>query len=554
MGHGEPVQLPAVRWLSPTELVRTGVTVLLGSTVAAYADKRDVMAGTTFAQGVPVYEAAGGGDGAGEFWFDVLCDTGDGFRAMATVATLLGAPEIAVDGQVLPRGRVLLLGGDEVYPVAGTLAYEQRLESPLDEQFVADPGTDPPTMYAIPGNHDWYDGLTAFLRVFCQGRHVAGWDTDQRRSYFALALPRGWWVLAIDIQLDTYVDATQLAWFREVVATIPDGDRIVLLTATPAWYGAQDGDDRSMDRLAFFLREVLGDRDLPIRLVLTGDTHHYAVYTLEHPEQEQVLVTAGHGGAYTSPTHFLPAALDVTTDLAAPGPRRATGTHRYVRGPRTFPTAATSRAEAVRVLWRLPLRNGLLLPLLVLLPALVIVPWVVGVPAVSVIAGVGIAAATYGFVMPQRAGRAPDRPRARSHDPGAGGRRRRHGRRRPARRPDGHRPRRARRGAAGEPRALDVPAARRARGQPQRALRRPEHRGPQGVPAPADRRRRDAHALRPRRGPGAAALAVVPGAGPALDAADAGGGAPGRRADRAPAVSVAGGHRPPATSRMLPVQ
>lgn len=405
MGHGEPVQLPAVRWLSPTELVRTGVTVLLGSTVAAYADKRDVMAGTTFAQGVPVYEAAGGGDGAGEFWFDVLCDTGDGFRAMATVATLLGAPEIAVDGQVLPRGRVLLLGGDEVYPVAGTLAYEQRLESPLDEQFVADPGADPPTMYAIPGNHDWYDGLTAFLRVFCQGRHVAGWDTDQRRSYFALALPRGWWVLAIDIQLDTYVDATQLAWFREVVATIPDGDRIVLLTATPAWYGAQDGDDRSMDRLAFFLREVLGDRDLPIRLVLTGDTHHYAVYTLEHPEQEQVLVTAGHGGAYTSPTHFLPAALDVTTDLAAPGPRRATGTHRYVRGPRTFPTAATSRAEAVRVLWRLPLRNGLLLPLLVLLPALVIVPWVVGVPAVSVIAGVGIAAATYGFVMPQRAGR-----------------------------------------------------------------------------------------------------------------------------------------------------
>ncbi|MEJ2885481.1 metallophosphoesterase family protein [Actinomycetospora aeridis] len=399
MGDEEPPQRPAVRWLSPTELVRTGVTVLLGSTVAAYADKRDVMAGTTFAQRVPEYR------GEGDFWFDFLCDTGDGFNAMATVATLLGARTVTVDGHALPRGSVLLMGGDEVYPVAGTVAYEERLEGPLEAQFVADPEHGPPTVYAIPGNHDWYDGLTAFLRVFCQGRHFAGWDTDQRRSYFALALPRGWWVLAIDIQLDTYVDATQLEWFRDVVASIPDGDRIVLLTATPAWYGAQDGDDRSMDRLAFFLRDVLGDRDLPVRLVLTGDTHHYAVYTLEHPDREQVLVTAGHGGAYTSPTHFLPETLDVTTDLAAPGPRRATGTHRYVRRPRTFPTIGRSRAEAFRVLWRLPLRNGLLLPLILLLQALVIVPWVIGIPAVSVIAAVAVAGGSYGFVVPQRAGR-----------------------------------------------------------------------------------------------------------------------------------------------------
>ncbi|GAA4929901.1 calcineurin-like phosphoesterase family protein [Actinomycetospora succinea] len=396
-----PRKLPAVRWLSPTELIRTGVTVLLGSTVAAYADKRDVMAGTTFAQHLAVYDVGDGED----FWFDFLCDTGDGFRAMATVATLLGAPEVAVDGEVLPRGRVLLMGGDEVYPVAGTLAYELRLESPLQEQFVDDPDGETPTVYAIPGNHDWYDGLTAFLRVFCQGRHFAGWNTDQRRSYFALALPRGWWVLAIDIQLDTYVDATQLEWFRDVVARIPDGDRLVLLTATPAWYGAQDGDDRSMDRLAFFLREVLGGRDLPIRLVLTGDTHHYAVYELDHPDHEQVLVTAGLGGAYTSPTHFLAPTLDVTTDLVDPGPQRATGTHRYVRGPHTFPTVRRSRAEAFKVLWRLPLRNGLLLPLLVLLPALVIVPWVLGVPAVSVIAGVAVAGGSYAFVVPQRAGR-----------------------------------------------------------------------------------------------------------------------------------------------------
>ncbi|MDD7916642.1 metallophosphoesterase [Actinomycetospora callitridis] len=406
----EPRTHPAVRWLSPTELARTGVTVALGSIVAAYADKRDVMSGTTFAQGVATHEA----DPDDDFWIDVLNDTGDGFRAMATVATLLGAPALTVDGEELPRGDVLLMGGDEIYPVAGVRAYEERLEGPLDAQFVPDPTRDAPTAYAIPGNHDWYDGLTAFLRVFCQGRDLAGWRTAQRRSYFALALPRGWWVLAVDIQLDTYVDATQLLWFREVVAGIPAGDRIILITAAPAWYAAQDGDDEAMDRLAFFLRDVLGDRDLPVRLVLTGDTHHYARYALRRPGEpgpgpdggeEQVLVTAGHGGAYTSPTHFLPPTLDVTTDLAEPGKVRATGTHRYVRGPHTFPTEAVSRAEARRVLWRLPMRNGLLLPLLVLVQALVIVPWVLRVPAVSVVAGVALAAGAFAFVVPQRAGR-----------------------------------------------------------------------------------------------------------------------------------------------------
>ena len=47
----------------------------------------------------------------------------------------------------------------------------------------------PPDMYALPGNHDWYDGLTSFMRLFCQGGWVGAWRTRQRRSYFAVKLP-----------------------------------------------------------------------------------------------------------------------------------------------------------------------------------------------------------------------------------------------------------------------------------------------------------------------------------------------------------------------------
>ena len=39
-------------------------------------------------------------------------------------------PELEVDGRVLPRGDVLLMGGDQVYPVANGDGYENRMKGP----------------------------------------------------------------------------------------------------------------------------------------------------------------------------------------------------------------------------------------------------------------------------------------------------------------------------------------------------------------------------------------------------------------------------------------
>jgi len=60
--------------------------------------------------------------------------------------------------------------------------------------------TPQPLMLALPGNHDWYDGLTSFLRLFTQGRMIGGWRTEQKRSYFTVQLPHRWWLYAVDIQ------------------------------------------------------------------------------------------------------------------------------------------------------------------------------------------------------------------------------------------------------------------------------------------------------------------------------------------------------------------
>jgi hypothetical protein len=349
------VRRPAVRWLSPTELFRTGIRVALAGAVGQFTDNREMQDGPSFEQGVFQHRA----DGA-DFWLDYVSDTGDGFDATYSVASMLGGDLTVPDdaGPGLRRGDVLIMGGDEVYPVGDAAAYEDRTTRVFAMASPADPEPRP-VVYAVPGNHDWYDGLTAFLRVFGQGEDFGSWRTQQARSYFVLQLPRNWWVLAIDIQLDTYIDKPQLDYFRRMcLEHIPDDASIILCTAKPSWY-AHDSTRESMQRLLYFLRHALGGKGRNVRLLLTGDAHHYSRYSALDGDHQ--LITAGHGGAYTSATHRLPEQISVPARLRDPEADPAE-TETYVREAATWPTQEDSRNQARGVLWRLVTRNGLLVP------------------------------------------------------------------------------------------------------------------------------------------------------------------------------------------------
>jgi hypothetical protein len=337
----------AVRWLSPRQLVRAAVSVGLADIFGVYADKRELQQGGVFTQGTFAH------DRADELWLDYVSDLGDGFDATYSVASLVAPDKLDVQGasEMLPRGEVLVLGGDEVYPVASAWAYEERTTR-VYEAALPETDGERPTLYAIPGNHDWYDGLTAFLRVFAQDDTIGAWRTAQRRSYFALRLPQRWWLLGVDIQLDTYIDAPQLEYFREVAAAIRPGDGIILCTAKPCWYEAARGDYGSHRRLGYFAEKVLGEHRHGIRLVLTGDEHHYARYT--RPETGQTLLTSGIGGAYTSATHLLDPRITIPP-LARPDGEDTTPVS-YDLAEDTWPTRAESRRLAWTV-FRLPFRN-----------------------------------------------------------------------------------------------------------------------------------------------------------------------------------------------------
>ena len=107
-------------WLSPSVLARSAAEVVLSGIFAGFADKRETEAGLS-AEMFACDPTA-----TGTYWFDYASDVGDGFDSTYTIASLMARDRLKVKGVETERGRVLVLGGDEVYPSAGEVAYRER--------------------------------------------------------------------------------------------------------------------------------------------------------------------------------------------------------------------------------------------------------------------------------------------------------------------------------------------------------------------------------------------------------------------------------------------
>ncbi|GAB3964792.1 metallophosphoesterase [Plantactinospora veratri] len=334
-----------VPWLAPLLLVSTGLRTLLAALFGAYLDKRELqnsLPGTVTRQIGP----------DGDLWLDFVADLGDGFNATYSVAYLLTRPELEVDGHRLPRGQMLLMGGDQVYPTASGEAYENRCKGPYQAALPQPPADGPaPALYAVPGNHDWYDGLTAFLRLFVRSRddNVGGWRTPQSRSYFAVELPSDWWLFGLDGQSGVYLDDPQLRYFEEAAQRLTAESRVIIAVPEPSWVKAVDK-PHEYDTIDYFIRTVIAPTGARVRLLLSGDLHHYARYT--GPDRD--LVTCGGGGAYLYPTHKLPGRIEVPPKDTLV--RRASTSQSYELAGR-YPDAARSRRYGWGIFGRLPLRN-----------------------------------------------------------------------------------------------------------------------------------------------------------------------------------------------------
>jgi hypothetical protein len=274
-----------------------------------------------------------------DLFVDYIADTGDDAGVSREVARMLfadyelPAPERPGEWLSAPRGELLIFGGDTAYPVATALEIHNRVIVPFNQVLeTLPPDPTPRVLLGIPGNHDWYDGLDGFARMFRRRsghddapastvafspemrQHYAEWAREfvrggkiekpralvlrgyapvQNASYFTLALTPQVQILAVDRQLRT-PDARQRRFLIDAYESHPER-AIWALLPDPVFRfgGASDSGTAMVESLRF----DLGARD---HFVLTGDVHHY-----ERLERDRLLhVTAGGGGAFLHPTRI----------------------------------------------------------------------------------------------------------------------------------------------------------------------------------------------------------------------------------------------------------
>jgi hypothetical protein len=292
-----------------------------------------------------------------ELWIDFVADTGDASDVSRAVADMmfqtyrLPGP----DGETLvaPRGALLVFGGDTAYPVATELEIHNRVSVPFNRVLVRRQDGRSRALLGVPGNHDWYDGLDGFARMFRARRGsvdrtsiVAGDDTTvdrtgqldhfidwveafrvgtfvakraalpllgyvplQEASYWAVRLAPRLELWGIDRQLRA-VDYTQRAFFAQIRATARESG-LVLCIADPVYTMLEPYQHGQATLEAI---EVDLEADAP--LVLTGDTHHYCRQSFGGG----LHVVAGGGGAFLHPARIARRGLRPPV-AEFPGPR-----------------------------------------------------------------------------------------------------------------------------------------------------------------------------------------------------------------------------------------
>lgn len=263
-------------------------------------------------------------DDPDRFSFLVIGDTGEG-----------DDPQYAVVPGLLKEGRdtrFAILASDVIYPVGGADDYGPKFFRPYQDYRAP--------IYAIPGNHDWYEDLTAFMRVFCDDapplppepaprpltrawlrsllwhrpREGDGQRLDEARKLRSApdqlaTQPGPYWaidagpvrIVGIDTGLLGTLDAEQGAWLREVSK---DPRPKILITGSPLYV---DGEHHPCAiEGGGTVDDIVRDPAHRYVAAIGGDIHNYQRYPVRVGDRTIQYVVAGGGGAFMHATHTIP--------------------------------------------------------------------------------------------------------------------------------------------------------------------------------------------------------------------------------------------------------
>jgi hypothetical protein len=253
--------------------------------------------------------------------FVVVGDTGEGDESQHAVARALLRWAGDTD--------FMFICSDVIYPAGGIEEYGPKFFEPYAEY--------PAPIYAIPGNHDWYDDGSGFMRWLCGAeggppapaggispkallrrilwRRVSRADPAREAELAAMRTPSGQpapyfaidtgpvRLVGIDTGITGVLDADQGAWLKGVSA---GRQPKILLTGKPIYVdgefrpGKIEGSDETVD-------DIVTAADNNYIAVIGGDIHNYQRYPVELEDGRTILyLVSGGGGAFMHATHSLP--------------------------------------------------------------------------------------------------------------------------------------------------------------------------------------------------------------------------------------------------------
>jgi 3',5'-cyclic AMP phosphodiesterase CpdA len=259
----------------------------------------------------------------------LIGDTGEGDSSQYAVAGPLTEASKTAD--------LIVICSDVVYPAGDHADYGRTFHQPYRDIKIP--------IYAVPGNHDWYDGLHGFMHHFCglddPGYHpdfgdgVTAWlagllwrrpthsqtgtDTElpspgQPAPYFAIDVGPVRFV-GIDTGITGEIDEEQYRWLRRVSLNNPRPK--ILLTGKPI-YANNEYRPGHVTGMTTTVDDAVTDPRANYVLAIGGNTHNYQRYpvTVTDGRAIQYLVSGG-GGAYLSATHKIPPVNMDTVDESA---------------------------------------------------------------------------------------------------------------------------------------------------------------------------------------------------------------------------------------------
>jgi hypothetical protein len=259
--------------------------------------------------------------------FVLAGDTGEGDTSQLVTVPLLNRLSEATD--------FMVIASDVIYPAGGAAEYAAKFYAPYA-------GYAKP-IYAIPGNHDWYDGLTGFMFHLCrvEERPAAPQPRFPSRAWLrellwhraprvdgatgarlraalrdarpASGQPAPYFLIdtgplqlvCIDTGIAGRIDRDQARWLRAVSAA-SDKPKI-LVTGKPLYANGARRRSPIEGEPDGCVDEIVRRREHNYVAAIGGDVHNYQRYPVDVGDGRTIqYLVSGGGGAFMHATHTIP--------------------------------------------------------------------------------------------------------------------------------------------------------------------------------------------------------------------------------------------------------